>query len=146
MCFYRFERAALQHLWDARLSQSPCLDVLRTTDLMLILSGLLVCDSSALQNQILFLICFNIIIINLLTFFMKIPENIPNIAFRYISLKECCLLSLQERVIYLSKEWYSILCINFCLSPSVNNATDFTCWVLFCSRFLQSAIWGRIWW
>lgn len=49
---------ALKHLWDACLSQSPCLDVLRTSDLMLILSGRLVCDSPALQDQISFLICF----------------------------------------------------------------------------------------
>lgn len=61
-----WESTGLQHLWDARLSQSPCLDVLRTSDLMLILSGLLVCDSPALQNQISFLICLIFIITTLL--------------------------------------------------------------------------------
>lgn len=65
-----WESTALQHLWDARLSQSPCLDMLRTSDLMLILSGLLVCDSPALHNQISFLmllitITISIIITNL---------------------------------------------------------------------------------
>lgn len=59
-----WESTALQHLWDARLSQSPCLDVLRTSDLMLILPGRLVCDSPALQNQIVFLICFIFVINN----------------------------------------------------------------------------------
>lgn len=55
-----WESTALQHLWDACLSQSPCLNVLRTSDLMLILLGLLVCDS---PNQISFLMCLIFIII-----------------------------------------------------------------------------------
>lgn len=140
-----WESTALQHLWDARLSQSPCLDMLRTSDLMLILSGLLVCDSPALHKQISFLMLLITITISIIITNLSVKKIYLLLDLHICSLKEC-LLSFQERVIYLSREWYGIVCINFGLNPSVNNATDFPCCVLFCRFFLQSAIWGRIWW